>query len=82
MEGLSREPAPGLGVGGSETGLPQRKEHTGGSHVELGLPDFLLTWFWGMMIWQELASLVFLIGWLRMQMIRITWPAFRTRSGT
>lgn len=49
--------------------------------MELCPPDFLLTWFWGMMIWQELASLVFLMGWLRMQMIRITWPAFRTRSG-
>lgn len=25
-------------------------------------PCFLLTWFWGMMIWQDLASLVLLMG--------------------
>lgn len=29
------------------------------------VPDFRLTWFCGIMIWQELASLVFLMGWLR-----------------
>lgn len=45
-------------------------------------PDFRLTWFCGMMIWHELASFVFLIGWLRMQMTRITWPTFVTRSET
>uniref|UniRef100_A0A0E9XDI7 Uncharacterized protein n=1 Tax=Anguilla anguilla TaxID=7936 RepID=A0A0E9XDI7_ANGAN len=33
---------------------------------------FLPTWFCGMMIWQELASLVFLMGWFMMQMTRIT----------
>lgn len=48
----------------------------------LHTPDFRLTWFCGMMIWHELASFVFLMGWLRMQMTRITWPTFVTRSDT
>lgn len=42
---------PALGLGGrggaAGTGCPKRREHTGGSCVGLGLPDFLLTWFWG-----------------------------------
>lgn len=46
------------------------------------VPDFRLTWFCGIMIWQELASLVFLMGWLRIQMTLITWPTFSTRSFT
>lgn len=57
--------------------LPQREEE----HA-VPSPDFLLTWFCGMMIWQELASLVFLMGWLRMQMTLITWPTLVTRSDT
>lgn len=60
------------------TERPARAMGTAAPHA----PDFRLTWFCGMMIWHELASFVFLIGWLRMQMTRITWPTFVTRSET
>lgn len=45
-------------------------------------PCFLLTWLWGIMIWQELALLVLAMGWLKMQITRITWPTLVTRLGT
>lgn len=43
-------------------------------------PCFLLTWFWGMMIWQELTPLVLAMVWLKMQMALITWPTLEVRS--